>query len=200
MKKTLIILATLLISFSSCAQTIKPLATATSNDYANGNYIKDTTGLYNPFIGTWQWTDGVNTLTIKFEKKENNSIPNISNYSKDILLGGYKYIENNITIADCLSYTTSDVLSDNFAKILGSMYCCNYDFTVIQINMYDITKHKSLQGNFKLLYNPSAPQDIEFIPTAQLTLQARENRFPDATNPPLPGESFPYNVILTKIE
>ncbi len=107
MKKTLIILATLLISLSSCAQTIKPLATATSNDYANGNYIKDTSGLYNPFIGTWQWTDGVNTLTIKFEKKENISIPNISNYSKDILLGGYKYIENNITIADCLSYLKS---------------------------------------------------------------------------------------------
>ena len=196
---TLIILTTLLISLSSCAQTIKPLATATRNDYANGNYIKDTSGLYNPFIGTWQWTNGINTLIFKFEKKVNYNPLNNTNYSSDALLGGYKYIENGITITDCLTYTTNDFLSSTHAKILASLYCCQNIFNVIQINMPDQAKHKLLHGSLELLYNPSSPQDIGFVPTAQLNLQPRENWFPSVTNPPLLGESFPYNVILTKI-
>lgn len=201
MKKKLIIVTTLLFSLSSCAQTIKPLASATRNDYANGNYIKDTSRLYNPFVGSWQWTNGTNTLIFKFEKKANYNPLNDAGYSKDVILGGYKYIENGITITDCLTYTTNDFLSPTYAKILASLYCCQTVFDELTINMQDVAKHKSIFGDFKLLYNPTTVlQDFEFVPTAQLSLQPRENSFPSVTNPPLPGESFPYNVILTKIE
>lgn len=200
MKKTLIILTTLLISLSSCAQTIKPLATATRNDYANGNYIKDTSGLYNPFVGTWQWTNGTNTLIFKFEKKANYNPLNDAGYSKDVILGGYKYIENGITITDCLTYTTNDFLSPTYAKILASLYCCQTVFDELTINMKDMAKNKLIYGDFKLLYNPSGPQDVELVPTAQLKLRPRENSFPDVANPPLTGESFPYNIILTKVQ
>lgn len=200
MKKKLIILTTLLISLSSCAQTIKPLASATRNDYANGNYIKDTSGLYNPFVGTWQWTNGTNTLIFKFEKKANYNPLNDADFSDDVLLGGYKYIENGVTITDCLTFTTNNIYSSTHAKILGSLQCAQNIFDELTINMQDVAKHKSIFGVFKLLYNPTVMQDFEFVPTAQLSLQPRENSFPSVTNPPLPGESFPYNVILTKIE
>lgn len=201
MKKTIII-TILLTSLSSCAQTIKPMSTAVQNDFKNNNYIKDTNGLLNPFVGTWQWTNGINTLTIKLIKKLNYKAFPSTEYSEDVIFGGYKYEENGLTITDCLTFDHNDYNATNSANLLMSMYCCNHDFSVMQISMTDVLKNKNIHGNFKLLYDPNSLQEIDFVPTANFKVEQLSKGYILLPGQPQPqsGESFPYNVILTKIE
>lgn len=175
------------------AQTTIPLETATSEDYANNNYIKDTTGVLNPFVGTWQWSTATDTLTIKFIKKLKWNPQNFSNYEFDLILGSYKYVKNGVVVYDNLNFTINDfyLLEDNYATIIGS-YRNNNELT---INMTDNEKHRSLMGYFTIqlasLHNPI---------TAQLEVRAHGKRvLALGEQPALPGESFPYNVTLIKI-
>ncbi len=64
-----------------------------------GAYYKDIYNDLNNFVGTWKYTDGNTSLIITLQKKEiQEHLYSYSNvlYYEDILIGGYKYIENGI--------------------------------------------------------------------------------------------------------
>jgi hypothetical protein len=197
MKHVLTILVVLSISLLS-AQTIVPLSSATPDDYGNNNYIKDTTGVLNAFVGTWQWTDGNNTFTLKFVKKTQWNPQNFNNYKKDIILGSYQNIQNGIVTYDNLNFSTDDsqLLNENYATALAS-----YDSpTILSIDMGDQEKHKQLSGYFYLQYIPNLIMEGQTL-TAKLEVHPRENWSPSLNaQPALSGYSFPYTMILTKID
>ncbi len=64
-----------------------------------GAYYKDLDNDLNNFVGTWKYTNGTTSLTITLQKKEMAayvfSFSNIS-YYEDVLVGGYKYVENGV--------------------------------------------------------------------------------------------------------
>ncbi|MCO6173696.1 hypothetical protein NHF50_01420 [Flavobacterium sp. NRK F10] len=198
MKNILTFLALLSMSLLS-AQTIVPLSSATPDDYFSGNtYIKDINGMLDPFVGTWQWTDGTNTFTIKFVKKTQWNPQNFNPYTKDVILGSYKNIQNGVVTYDHLNFSTEDAdfLTENYATIITS-----YDSpTILNINMTDKEKNKKLSGYFYLQYDPNLTA-VGQVFTAKLEVHPMENRFssPNA-QPVLSGYSFPYTMILTKME
>lgn len=192
MKNIITFIATLMFGVIS-AQTTISLETATPNDYKNNNYIKDITGVLNPFVGTWQWTSATDTLTIKFVKKTEWNPQNFSDYKADLILGSYKYIKNGIVLYDNLNFTTNDMflLNENFAKIIGSYESGNK----LRIFMTDKVKHRDLMGYFtiNLVTYPNPA-------TAQLEVRAHGKKvLAPGEQPALPGESFPYNITLIKI-
>lgn len=58
----------------------------------NGAYYEDNEGLLNNFVGTWLYTNGSTSLKFVFKK----IIRNNPNYSEDLLVGEYQYIENEL--------------------------------------------------------------------------------------------------------
>lgn len=137
MKKILIITA-LLLSFINCkAQTpIEPIYN--NPDYADteGAYYKDTYNDYDRFEGTWQYTNGNDSLTITLQKKEMQYIDNSSSpmlgpsIYEDILIGEYRYVENGVEKVNTL--------------------------TNLQVNYSDPYEY-NLSGGGIEKYNPSAP-------------------------------------------
>ncbi|MCO6147541.1 DUF6705 family protein [Flavobacterium sp. NRK1] len=94
MKKVLFII--ILLSFGSKAQTIKSLY---DDEYAavDGAYYKDTHNDFDNFTGTWKYTSGTTSLTITLQKKTMTPTKfGSNNIFEDVLVGGYKYIENGI--------------------------------------------------------------------------------------------------------
>jgi hypothetical protein len=77
----------------------------------NGYYYKDLTNKYNPWVGTWQYTDGSNTVfKVVITKVEAVLFPESFTkaaiiYYADVLNGGYYYKENGIVKTDHLIYT-----------------------------------------------------------------------------------------------
>jgi len=84
----------MLIMFISCkAQNIVPIYNINGVDFPEDNaYLKDVDNDYNPYVGTWSWQTGNNSLTIIFNKLEQYTSGD-GDYS-DLLLGEYQYIEN----------------------------------------------------------------------------------------------------------
>ena len=65
------------------AQTVVNINEA-DNYGSAGFYYKDTENDFNTFIGTWEYTDGNNSLIISFQKKENkHDFSEISDYYYD---------------------------------------------------------------------------------------------------------------------
>lgn len=179
-----------------CAQTIVPLSSATPDDYGNNNYIKDTDGVLAPFVGIWKWTDGNNTFTIKFVKKTGWNPQNFNNYTKDIILGGYKNIQNGTVTHDHLIFSTDEaqLLTENYARIIAS-----YDSsTILRIEMSDEEKNKLLSGYF-YLNPPTLTSTGDILQTAKLEVHPREKWVSSPNEQPaLSGYSFPYTMILIK--
>ena len=75
----------------------------------DGAYLKDTNNDLDKFVGTWQYTQGNNEFTVVVQKviqKFN------SKYYEDILVAGFKSVQNGIVIADYL-YFYDDLFGGN---------------------------------------------------------------------------------------
>ncbi|MCO6175417.1 hypothetical protein NHF50_10220 [Flavobacterium sp. NRK F10] len=118
------ILFTILIVFTfiSCKAQIVPLD-ASYWEYPQGTYIKDTFNEMDKFVGTWQYTQGTDTLTIVLQKKIH--IYN-GEYYEDFLNGGYRYVSNGVEIVNTLSLLNdlTNVNGDN-SKIQGGLILPN---------------------------------------------------------------------------
>lgn len=101
MKK--IFLITISLLYISCkAQTImqeEPLENRTTRD--TGVYYKDFGNLLNQFEGTYLYTNGTTSFKMVLQKKVMSNVNNI--YYEDILIGGYRYIENGIEKVNTLN-------------------------------------------------------------------------------------------------
>lgn len=86
-------------------------------EITNGIYYKDIDGDLNPYIGTWKYTSGTTSLTIKFKK-----IVEYYNgeWYEDVLVGDYKYIENSVVVVDFLNRVDDPSVNDAQHYITGN--------------------------------------------------------------------------------
>lgn len=100
-----------------------------------GAYYKDTHNDLNNYEGTWKYTNGTTSLTITLQKKEMQVTSNASytkSYYEDILVGGYKYVENGVEkintipqLSLTLSEATEYYIHGNIIIRPDSQYCLN---------------------------------------------------------------------------
>lgn len=95
--KNIITIILVLFSLKSVAQSpILDLHTNTFDGVTN-TYYKDIEGFYKQFVGTWEYTDGVQTIRMRFEKREMfPSDFNSKNYYVDYLVGEAQYAKNGL--------------------------------------------------------------------------------------------------------
>ena len=93
--KAILKLILILIFFNCKAQVITPLYNDGTTPYDGiqpSRYYKDVDNDFNPYVGTWKWQDGNNSLTIIFNKITNHFSGGQS--YNDLLVGEYQYVEN----------------------------------------------------------------------------------------------------------
>jgi len=121
-----------LILFTSChAQTVKSLL---DDEYAavNGAYYKDTYNDLDNYLGTWMYINGNTSLTISIQKRAMlpSSFGNIK-FFEDILVGGYRYVEDGIEKVNTLPQLSLNLSPSQYYifgnTIVGpnSQYCLN---------------------------------------------------------------------------
>ena len=198
MKKLITILILALLSYGCKAQQTVPMNTDYSDYLKDNNYIKDTEGDLNKFVGTWKWTDPNNPNTymeLQFFKVLHWNSNNINNYYEDSIFGNYKYVQNGVIITNTLGQNNTDDLYNNsvFPKI--STNDKSPSFKDLKIFMSDVVKHKTCKADFEIL-------DLDIYP-----LQANWHMYVDeqiiykAPGDPavIPGFTLPNDVVLTKI-
>jgi len=169
-------------------QTTYPLTNYDTNVLHSGNYIQDTTGILNKFVGTWKSTNGSDEFTLKIIKKEHDNFFGLRDYYKDFLYGGYKYIKNGNLIIDKLNFTFNGLYDPNFPIILGSGNLSN-NYNTISLLGDDVVVHKPVYIDLQII-NPT---------TMEWKMTPRENINFNGTSPtPGAGWGIPTTVILTK--
>jgi len=108
MKKTILILAFLMIQIVSC-QTIVPLSTI---HVPNGAYVQDTNNTFNKYIGTWEGILNNKKYTFVFTKFPQHPVVWSATYSyyEDQLMGNFKVTDlaTNTVIYDNTTATSYD--------------------------------------------------------------------------------------------
>ncbi|HET8839138.1 MAG TPA: DUF6705 family protein [Flavobacteriaceae bacterium] len=118
MKNFLLLMVCLIpILFSKAqAQTIPLLDGKTG---IKGAYYKDLDNDLDQFVGTWKWVDGNSSLLIVIEKRIQVYYP-YGNLYKDVLIGGYQYIENGISVVNTIPMMNNIYSSPYSYSIVGS--------------------------------------------------------------------------------
>jgi hypothetical protein len=97
--KTIFKFIAILILISCKAQNIVPIYNINGVELPDDEaYLKDVDNDYNPYVGTWKWENGNNSLTIIFNKVDQYA-SSVGDYS-DLLVGEYQYIENGIELVN----------------------------------------------------------------------------------------------------
>lgn len=119
--KNILLLVTIIIAIACKAQTV-PL---NSNywEYPQGTYIKDTFNEMDKFVGTWQYNNGTDILTIVLQKKIHVYD---GEYYFDMLIGEYQYTNNGIEIVNTLSLLNNSNYPIN-EHYIGGEYIINND-------------------------------------------------------------------------
>jgi len=207
--KNIRILILLLISAIACKaqknppafEPQLPLDTKRYN-IPSDHYIKDTNGVMNKFIGTWQFTLGNSSLTIRLAKKEH--VPD-GDYFEDMIVGEFKYIDNGTSIVNTLQNANfnSNVVGDYhiggniILKADDYMYPCNNCNTNehrFKLSFDDPERHY-LHSSIIIRYltNENNPEKIEVqLLTKQTELFLPENA---PTTPRVPYGTY----ILSKL-
>lgn len=184
-----------------------PIVNIASNyqteDIVDGCYLKDVNNTFAPFVGTWQWTNGTDTLIIVFEKIE-MAYENLSEMYYDKLIGKYKYIQNGVEIINNLNY---DINSNNLfdvhptytngalTPILGARY---HNEIYGSFHFSDYLKNKSENMRFELLNLVTNPNGSFTVSQAKLILTNSEHWNINGQNHRDPDFTIPNNVTLTK--
>ncbi len=106
MKNILIIILSL-FSFISCKAQITPIYNEEDVPSYTNTYFKDIDNDFDPYIGTWKWENGNNSLEIIFNKVIHNDEGH-GDFS-DNLVGEYKYIENGVVLVNSFPQLMLDV-------------------------------------------------------------------------------------------
>lgn len=185
--KTLYLLVFLIASTTimSC-QTTYPLTNYDTDVLHSGNYIKDTTGILDKFVGTWKYTNGNDEFTVKIIKKEHDNFFGVNDYYEDVLYGGYKHIKNGNLVVDRLNFTFNGYTDPNFPPMQGSNFSGNYN--IMTLSGTDVIVHKPIRIELKIV-NPT---------TMEWKMTARENIIINGTSTALPGWGIPTDAVLIK--
>jgi hypothetical protein len=104
------IIALILFSINGMAQvTLQPERDIDDpNQRVSGYYYTDMYNVLDPFVGTYLYTNGNTSFKIILQKKQHSSV---GIYFEDMLIGGYRYVENGVVKVDVLND-----LANNFAR------------------------------------------------------------------------------------
>lgn len=109
MRNIVLIITILSITLTCKAQitTIPSYDSGATFGEVNNAYYKDVDDFLNQFEGTWQYTNTIDTLTLKFVKKMKMKISyGRIFYYTDFLVGEFRYTENGVEKANTLSNLT----------------------------------------------------------------------------------------------
>jgi hypothetical protein len=99
--KKFIVIAAFLYLFSCKAQiSIVPIQNKNEIEIQSNTYLNDGDGLLNPYVGTWVYTNGTDTLKFVLRKATNNYN---GYYYEDVIYGEYQYIKEGVEIINTLS-------------------------------------------------------------------------------------------------
>jgi hypothetical protein len=207
--KNFILIIVFLVAFHSKAQTpvVSLFDTEEYGDLA-GAYYKDTYNDFNNFTGTWEYVNGPAVLKIVLQKKL-QTYSTSGNFYRDMVVGGYQYIENGIEKVNTLNQ-----LSDNSLEV--------YEYSIVgnTINVASNVplcaecppEQKRLLLDFK---DPTRTADINLygeiilrrvdsggVQKIELWLRQRGNIiYIDGTPPPYTSFNVPWGkYVLTKVE
>ncbi len=152
----------------------------------NGNtYLKDVSGLYFPYVGTWKWSSGNREITlvliqqIKFHYNTTSE-----NYYEDRLVGYYIYKENGLVVAD----TSGDDLNSSFVNAMFSTDCFSQIGTAMFI---DVKKEKMITVMLEKL----SPTQMKFKGKID---QHNSYINGDKQRTLYSGSTFPLDMVFTK--
>ena len=175
---------------------------ARENDYSieltPGCYYKDTTNAYQPFVGTWEWTDGSSTLTLVFEKIEMVYV-HFSDIYEDYLVGKYKYVEDGIVVVNTLDnvVNSTNFWSGAYVPIYGSGHPS--DLTS-HFQFSDYAKEKLGNGRLEITEYLTQSNGSILATKADWSLRGKGGIYIEGISPEIqPGFSIPTDVTLTKI-
>lgn len=119
--KDFINITLLIFALTSCkAQTPIVAIDAPRTSTSDGAYFKDLNNELNRFEGTWLFTNGADSLTLKFQKRQMTY--NGTDY-EDKLIGEYKYMGNGIEVVNTL--TNIDNNNPAKHKMSGNLFIPN---------------------------------------------------------------------------
>ncbi|MDX1903892.1 MAG: DUF6705 family protein [Thermonemataceae bacterium] len=193
--KKILTFALLFFAFSPIAEAQRTISLSSYKveDLKGGNYyLKDTEGILNPFVGTWRWQEGNKEFIIKLQKKEKFNWGGLTDYYKDIIMGGYLYKENGVEITNTLNFTSSLDMNNtatfqNFSKITGNRVTSGE----LNLIFYDIAKYNK-ECRAKLSLQNSGNSILIRL------YDVETYRFSNRRPPKQKGFSVPNNVILNK--
>ena len=111
MKNIILLIA---ITFTLSCKAQQTTVNITTLDYHNDNsnkYFKDIDGLYNPFLGTWEYTTGTTTFRVVLVK--NKIISNtILNYAEDEIEGKFYLIENAGSVNEVITCSSEQQIQE----------------------------------------------------------------------------------------
>ena len=101
--KTRFITAICLFTIGFCkAQTVYDLTDSKPDLGTYNYYMKDINNVLDPFVGTWVYTDGGNTITMTLKKKIKVKT-SIRLVFQDFLYGEYRFEQNGVVVLDYMS-------------------------------------------------------------------------------------------------
>ncbi|RZJ68879.1 MAG: hypothetical protein EOO45_14365 [Flavobacterium sp.] len=95
MKKIFLTLTILIVLACTAQSQIYPLYNNPDQGKVPGAYYKDTFGDFDNYIGTWKYTNGNIVFIITLQKKLRSFNPH-RNFYRDVIVGGYSYVENGV--------------------------------------------------------------------------------------------------------
>ena len=192
MKKIILTIFLVIVTVSCNAQSIIIPLLECNKQYDHINpayYLKDTTNEMDKYTGTWEWTQGSRIFTITLMKQKNliNDFGN-SNYYRDRLVGYYKYWENGVLIADTSS---EDLTQDYGISVHFTLNCHNH---ITSIAFKDYKKFKDFDVMLTSLSSTQIKMKMEGMEHVIMIINGMQS----PPNAPLPGSTFPMEMVLTK--
>lgn len=157
-------------------------------DFPENTYFSDIDNTFDPFVGTWKWTDGSQVLIIQLTKVSNYYVANDKLY-KDFMVGDYKFSQDG-----GISFTTNTIVTPfNVNPDLHPMYGLCVEDDKLDFIFRDVAYNKKgCRAVFENLH--TSPQTLRMILKNPQELMPRFEG-----QPPIPaGFSIPSDVILTK--
>jgi hypothetical protein len=176
------------------AQTLN-LDGANENYGKDGFYYKDINNVLNNFVGNYKLESGTVSFSISLQKKINSSYGGA--FNEDILIGAYKYVDNNIEKINTLN-TLNTILSD------GKNYPIHANLILTGNEMGCTTCGNSEKHLYGSIYDPvsGATDDIfirKIIVNGQPAIKVfilHKQRWRYSNEPAIPLPAFPTSVDL----
>ena len=179
MKEVLIIVFSILLSFSMSAQEITPIPLDGSLDL---------------YVGTWKYENSETNeeFIIKLRKFDNYTTVLGSNFGT-VLIGEYYHSKNGIILYDNLDYVST--ITTNNQAIKTSILCThkNQDFMNLSLAVSDRTYHKATEGTLSFSLGKENTYSLRW------KIAESEGDF-DIGPDYIEGLSIPTEMTLFKIE